>query len=358
VRLPRPDPGTKGWLRAAGWLAATLGVAAAGGAGFAALGLPAAWLTGAMLATAAGALAGLPVGLPPGLRDLAFLLLGVSMGSTVTPETLDMMRAWPGSIALLVVSVVTTLAVSSFYLERVSGWDRVTARFASIPGALSSVLVLAALSPADLPRVVLAQTIRIFTLVALTPPLLVVFAGEGAETLAAAAGPAAPAIATAGGVLALLFAGAVAGAALERLGVPAGVLVGAMLASALLHVTGLVHGRPPPLLVIVATGVLIGARFRGTSLDTVRRTVPGAVSSVLLALAVSAAIAAVGARLLGLPFGQLWIAYAPGGVEAMAAMALALGLDPAFVGAHHILRILGLTAAVPVWLRRMRPPSG
>jgi uncharacterized membrane protein AbrB (regulator of aidB expression) len=36
----------------------------------------------------------------------------------------------------------------------------------------------------------------------------------------------------------------------------------------------------------------------------------------------------------------------------MAAMALILNLEPAFVGAHHILRILGLNAVAPVWLSR------
>jgi uncharacterized membrane protein AbrB (regulator of aidB expression) len=69
-------------------------------------------------------------------------------------------------------------------------------------------------------------------------------------------------------------------------------------------------------------------------------------------MVVSAAIAWAGSMLLGLPFGQLWLAYAPGGVEAMAAMALALHLDPAFVGAHHVLRILGLNLITPFWLRR------
>ena len=135
-----------------------------------------------------------------------------------------------------------------------------------------------------------------------------------------------------------------------------------MIASGILHATGLVHGRFPPLLIIVgfvATGVVIGVRFHGTSLATLRQTVPGAIGSVLLALAISAAIAAVGTLLLPLPFGQLWLAYAPGGVEAMAAMALALQLDPAFVGAHHVLRILGLNLISPLWLRNSGPkPPG
>ena len=149
-----------------GWLLLTMTIAAAGGALFAALGLPAPWLTGSMTAIVAAAMAGLPVGLPTRLREVAFMLLGISMGSSATPESVAQMQAWPGSLALLALSVVATLFAGAVYLERVHGWDRVTARCASMPGALASVIVMAASSAADLPRVVLAQSIRIFILVA------------------------------------------------------------------------------------------------------------------------------------------------------------------------------------------------
>ena len=127
-----------------------------------------------------------------------------------------------------------------------------------------------------------------------------------------------------------LVGGAVA-VLLNRLRVPAGTLLGAMVVSAGLHAAGLVHGRfPQPLIILgfIATGAVIGARFRGTTLRTVIRTVPGASVSILLALGVSALFAAAGAWMLALPFGQLWLAYAPGGVEAMAAMASASPARP------------------------------
>jgi uncharacterized protein len=346
----RPD------LRTVGWLLLTMTIAAAGGALFAGLGLPAPWLTGSMTAVVAAAMASLPVGLPARLRDVAFMLLGISMGSSATPESVAQLQAWPGSLGLLALSVLATLFAGAAYLERVHGWDRVTARCASMPGAFASVVVLAATGAADLPRVVLAQSIRIFVLVALMPATLT-FVGGGSS----GAGPApVTATNTALEVLATLAASGSLAALLAYLRVPAGALLGAMIASAILHATGLVHGRFPPALVIlgfVATGAVIGARFRGTSLAALRRTVPGALGSVLLALAVSAAIAAAGTALLPLPFGQLWLAYAPGGVEAMAAMALALHLDPAFVGAHHVLRILGLNLIGPLWLRNGSHPK-
>lgn len=344
-----------GW-RLAGWTLATAALATGGGALFAALGWPAAWLMGAMVAVAFAALAGLPVGLPTRVREVAFLLLGISIGSAVTPEGLATMAAWPGSIALLAVSVLSTLFVASFYLEKVHGWDPVTARFASMPGAFSSVVVIAASSTADMPRVILAQSLRVFTLVALMPPLLAFLSDGSMGPMSLAPTP------DTNGFVEVLVVLAVSGAVaftLNRLGVPAGTLLGAMIASAALHATGVVHGRfPAPLVIIgfIATGAVIGARFRGTTMTAVARTVPGAVASILLGLSISAGIAAFGAWSLGLPYGQLWLAYAPGGVEAMAAMALALRLDPAFVGAHHVLRILGLNAIGPFWLRRPRIP--
>lgn len=332
------------------WASTTALLALAGGALATAIGLPAAWLMGAMIAVGVAATAGLPMGLPNRLREVAFLLLGISIGSSVTPGIIGELRAWPGSIALLFISIAATIFVSSTYLHRVQGWDRTTARFASMPGAFSSVAIIAAESTADLPRVILAQSLRVFTLVALMPPILSLVNGGaplgGGAPLPEVNSPVeAIAVFLVSGALALV---------LNRLKVPAGTFLGAMLASATLHATGLVHGRFPPTLVIlgfVATGAVIGARFRGTTLTTVMRTLPGASVSILLALAVSALFAALGAWGLGLPFGQLWLALAPGGVEAMAAMALVLNLEPAFVGAHHILRILGLNLLGPFWLR-------
>lgn len=348
MHIRRPGP-------AAFRVLAALAIATAGGAALSALGWPAGWLIGAMIATAAAAMAGLDVGLPRRLRDLAFLLLGISIGSSATPESLHQVAAWPASVALLALSVLATMLAGATYLERVHGWDRTTARFASMPGAFSAVLIIASTSSADMPRVVLAQSLRIFTLVLLMPPLIALASG-GAHPP-----PMIHAVATNSPAEALLVFAAAAALALglHRLRVPAGILLGAMIASTILHATGAVHGRFPAPLVIagfIATGAVIGGRFRGTTAATLARTAPGALASILIALVVSAAFAAAGAWGLGLPFGKMWLAYAPGGVEAMAAMALALALDPAFVGGHHILRIVGLNIIGPFWLAR-RPPE-
>ena len=63
-------------------------------------------------------------------------------------------------------------------------------------------------------------------------------------------------------------------------------------------------------------------------------------------------------RLLELPFGMVWVSFAPGGVEGMSAMALSLGYDPAYVATHHIFRLLLLLAILPLFVRgNGKPPA-
>jgi uncharacterized membrane protein AbrB (regulator of aidB expression) len=49
------------------------------------------------------------------------------------------------------------------------------------------------------------------------------------------------------------------------------------------------------------------------------------------------------------------IAYAPGAVDAMMLLALALNLDPVYVGAHHLVRIFFVSLAMPLLAHSAAP---
>lgn len=325
-------------------------IGAAGGAIFHALGLPAPWISGAMLAVAGAALAGVRVGMVSWLRQLAFIALGFSMGTSITPTTLAQLALWPASLLFLAGSVVVTSVALSAYLRLVHRWDPATAGFSAVPGAFSYLLAVAVRSRADVPRVAVTQLIRLLVLAALLPPLL-----SALERAPLAAPAVAPSQAQPVELIAALAACGLIGAACERLRVPAGTLLGAMIASAALHGTGISDARIPPGLLVpgfIVTGTFVGARFRGVGLRLILATLVAGLATVVLGLLISGGFALSAAALLDLPFGQLWLAYAPGGVEVMAIMALALDLDPAFVGVHHALRFMALSLAIPIWLRR------
>ena len=109
-------------------------------------------------------------------------------------------------------------------------------------------------------------------------------------------------------------------------------------------------------------GAFIGQRFRGLEGMSVLRAAPAALLSFAASLALSALGAAAVTVLVGVPFGETAVAFAPGGLEAMTVLAFALGLDPVYVGVHHLARFLLVGALVPIAFRwwpalRRKPPE-
>ena len=320
------------------------------GAALAALvGVPAGPLVGATLGVSLAALAGLAVAVPTRLRDAAFAAIGVSLGSGVDERILGQLAQWALSLAVLMAALVATMAVCCALLVRVFRLDPGTAVLSSAPGTMSNAIALALEGRGDATTVMVLQLIRLLVLVIAVPPIA---AGLGGADVAAATGPVmgwAPLLAV--GAVALLV-----GAAGTRLGVPASFLLAGMIVSATGHAAGAVHGAAPHWLIFSAfavTGAVLGTRMSRVDGPMARRSAAAGVSLVVVAVLVSLAFAWLAAALTGLPFGQVWVAFAPGGVEAMAAIGLALDYDPAFVAVHHVARIFALILIVPAFLALM-----
>jgi len=334
--------------------ATTLAIAAAGGALAAALSLPAPWLIGAVATVTGAAALRRPVVVPDPPRNLAFVVLGISMGSGVTPETIALARHWPASLLALLVCIALVMWCAVVFLTRSKGWDRGTALLASSPGALSGALALAIEGYGDIKRVSILQSTRLLSLTAILPLLVDAAAMARSATIVRT-------VLSWPSALAIIIAGVAIGALFDRLRVPAAFLIGGMLLSAGLHLAGLVTGGPPREILVPAflvTGAAVGARFAGTRLADVWDNAGPAAAVVLMGAGISGVIAWLVAYWLALPFGQVWVAYAPGGVEAMAAMALSLGFEPAFVGAHHVLRILVISLLLPFVVVRQAKGRG
>jgi membrane AbrB-like protein len=327
--------------------ATALASATLGGALFATIGLPAPWLSGAMVGATLAVIARQRIDLPHRLRDLVMLVLGISMGAGVTPASLAAMGRWPLSLLALALAVLAIMAASMLVLRR-WGWSAETSFYASAPGALTTVMILAEASGANVRRVVVAQSLRLFVLVAVLPSVVVlVQPSSGVAELPAAAS----------GVLRgpwewlAVLAAALAGAVFAKaLNLPAGVLLGAFIGSALLYAPGLVASPLPGWVMapsFVVLGVFIALRFQGTTLADLKAEIGAALASLAVASAIAVAAAALVSLALGLPLAEVLVAYAPGGVEAMTIMAFALNLDVAYVATHHLARFIGIALALP-----------
>lgn len=154
-------------------------IAALGGLLFHWLGVPAAWLSGAAIAATLWGLTGWAVPMPKALADAAMLISGAAMGAAVTPDAIAAMGRYPGSLMLLVIEVVAISAASTGWLVRISGWRKADAVLASVPGALSTVLAVAADRKAEVASIAIVQNFRLFVLIALLPSFVVVTGGGG-----------------------------------------------------------------------------------------------------------------------------------------------------------------------------------
>jgi membrane AbrB-like protein len=347
-----PIPTKVVWLRAV----ETLSIAAAGGLTLNWIGFPAGLVTGSLLGVAIAALAGRPVLLPTPLSRVIYVLVGISLGAVVTPETLKGLATFPLSVALLLLSTLCMMAATTLYLRFVHGWDALSALLGASPGALAQVMVLSAQYKADLRAIAIVQTMRVVALTIGIPTGLSLFGLTAEGGIMARLGGAGPASLT---ELAILIGVSTATAfAVFKLRFPGGLLFGAMLGSGILHGGGFIAAALPwwaAGAAVIGVGAATGSRFANTAPRTLLRFLAAALGSFAVATATAALFVVLLTAQLSVRVADAVVAFAPGAQDTMMVLALALHLDPVFVGALHLSRFMLVSLLVPFLAQWLQP---
>lgn len=336
-------------------IALTLVVSLAGGLVAQMANLPAGMLMGGALAVSIVSVLGVPTAVDNRLRNTGFVIVGMTLGTNVAQDSLALVPQWPYSLiglatVLLLIVVLCTLILTAL------GFDRGTAYLSSFPGHLSFALGMAESGYGDPRNIAVIQSVRILLLTILAPVV---------ARLANASGLSSGGVA--GDTMALLplamlaLACVAGGFAFHLCKVPAGFVLGPMFVSTAGKLMGLYDGRMPTVLTLagfVLMGALIGSRFSGTTLKGIGRAALGGVVNTVICIAVVSSAAFILTQLTDMPFGQIWLGLAPGALESMGALGVALGYDTAFIAAHHTARFFLLTLIVPtvgLIAKRKRP---
>ena len=239
------DPATSSWInRISGVmtprffkrLSIALGIGLVGGLIAHSLNMPLAWMMGPMLATFVASLMRVQMGIPMEFRSVILGVIGIFLGASFTPETLDQAARWPISmIAVLIYVPVVTVLVTWFY-TKIARLDPATALFSATPGGLTPMVVLGAAAGGNEQEIALTQGLRVLLLVMSAPLIVLMITGvvaSGHGDGEAVYMTLSEGLLTGGAALltVLLF---------RKLRVPAAYMTGAMLASMVLHVTGIV----------------------------------------------------------------------------------------------------------------------
>jgi len=361
VSVKRP-PRKSDWRQRMPLLLKTIAIGAVGGALFTWLNTPLPWMLGALAFTSISALGGAKLYLPPDLRRVMMIVLGVLLGSAFTPHLLDQIGAWPWTLLGMLVFVVVGGGLATLFLMRVGGMDGPTAFFSAAPGGLSEMILIGPTMGADERQIALIHATRIVMVMLILPPAFRIFSSYVPP---ADLGSGGSIVGTELLDLAILAACGVVGAVVaKRLRFPAWQMTGPMLFSALVHVGGITAARPPYEILAVAQVIIgagAGARFAGIGWNQLAR--PMVLSAITTAglVVLAYVFALVMGAATGLDFRGILLAYAPGGFAEMNLIALSLGIEVAFVAIHHTARIF-LVVLLATWLsqlfwKRPRTPS-
>lgn len=321
--------------------------------------LPMPWMLGSLTVTALIVLLWAPARLedyvfPNGLRSLFVALIGVMIGSQVTPDLL----AQAPDLALTLTALLPFIALchSANYLifRRLGGYDPATAFYSGTPGGLMESIAMGEAAGADIRILTTQQFLRIICVISLLPLGLSIWLGAPVGSAAGLAPTAHSAPVSPQNVVLICLAAGLGLALGRKLRLPAAQLTGPLILAALATVTGWLDLHLPFWLIATAQlviGMTLGLRFKGTDAALLARSVWLSLISVVVMLAIGAAFAFVLHRVTGLAFLHLLISFAPGGVAEMSIVALSLAASPAVVSLHHILRILMTVIEMPLIAR-------
>ena len=334
--------------RQAGLWAATLALAAFGGFAAHRLGIPLAWMIGAMVAVAGAGLAGAAPAAPSVARPAALIVLGTGFGQAFTPPVLEALAASLPALVLAGFASVLSGVTVSRVTARVGRLDTRTAFFLSVPGGIVAMVVLAARAGASVPAVTLGQTLRMVLVVLTYPVAMAAFGTPGQDVFSFTPPP------VLWPMLPVLFALTVTGAFLmHRTGLANPWMMGPVLVSLCLAVAGRpLSGLPGPLVdaAQVALGATLGARLTREFLFRSRPLVVASVVNMLLLSLCATGIALACVVLARLPLQATLLGTAPGGMPEMAITAKVMNLGVPLVLGFHLVRLLICNLFVlPLW---------
>ena len=328
----------------------TFGLAAGGTALFWLTGLPLPFLFGPLFACLVAALMGLPLRGFGQISVAARTILGVAVGASITPDLVGRLPQLAFSVALIPIYVAIIGLIGVPFFRKVYKFDWVTSWYAAMPGGLQDMVIFGKEAGGDGRALSLIHATRVLIIVTVAPVILTLGFGVSLDNP----------IGFPATTLPLQELGLMALAALigwkvgERIGLFGASILGPMIVTAILSLSGLIHARPPAEAILVAQfmiGIGIGVGYVGVTLYELRRDVLSGMLFVLMLAALAAMFTEV-TYLLGLaPHVESFLAFAPGGQAEMTVLAIVAGADLGFVIVHHLTRIVIVITGAPIAAR-------
>jgi len=312
--------------------------------------IPLAWMLGPMLAVSIAALKGIKVKMPKLALSSILIILGLHIGNYIDQNLISQMKDWLWTSAIMFIYILLSIFIVSKYLQKFSGYKNKTSIFSAAPGALGPLLILAEYEKSDLSQVATAHLIRLIIIITVFPFFVVNFSPMEAIEIEKFNYMDQNHL----NLLILLSTSIILIFIFDKIGVPAALLAGTLVASGILQILQIASYKLPEQSIdfcLLILGASVGCRFADKSLNEVARNTFHSfiATTLLIILGIIAAICS--SYFVDTNFLTLLLSFCPGGIYEVAVIAIAFNLDPNFVAFHHIIRLLMILFTVPIILK-------
>ena len=328
--------------------AIALALSLLGGLVFNLIGMPLPWMMGPLFGVGFAGLRGVNVKSISGSRQAGQLVIGCALGLYFTAEVSRQLLNFGGYIVSAAFIAILIGALGGLLLKRISGISAITSYFASVPGGAAEMAVLAERAGARFDQVALSHSIRVLLVVS-TIPIAVTLTGTSGTDLYTPTTtqlflPGLGALTLMAIVVALLF---------MKVRIPNAWLLGPLVVSLALTITGQGTSSIPPLLINAAQiliGCSLGSRFKPSLRSESRRLIIGIMANAAFTLILSVILGLILAYLIGESGSTMILATSPGGLSEMCITAKILKLGVPLVTSFQVARLaIVVTFSLPVW---------
>ena len=312
--------------------------------------IPLAWMLGPMLAVSIAALSGIKIEMPKLALSSILIVLGLHIGNYIDQNLINQMTEWVWTSLIMFVYILISILIVSKYLQKFSGYNVKTSIFSAAPGALGPLMILAEHEKSDLSQVATSHLIRLIIIITVIPFFVVNYSTNEAlviEKFNYLDQNHFHLLILLIGSISLIFV-------FDKIGVPAALLSGTLVASGILQISEVASYKLPNESInfcLLILGASVGCRFADKSLKEVASNSFHSLVATIILVTLGLLAAIVATYFVDTNFLTLLLSFSPGGIYEVAVIAIAFDLDPNFVAFHHIIRLLMILFTVPVILK-------
>ena len=302
--------------------------------------LSGAYLIGSMVFIFFSGLLKIKLFLPKFFRNLALGFAGLTIGHSITNETLNLLYILPKTIFLMIFSTIIFIFLSSFIIKIICKTETLISLISIWPGNLLLILEILERREINKKFVSFIQSFRIFTLFLLIPSIVSLFSHQNV-------------IKNINYSYDLLYAIIITSICIlisRKIKFLGGEMIITAFIIGTLNSANLLEFTIPTLLnnfFQIILGSFIAIEILKCDRKFLFHALKPSIFISLFAVAYTLFIAYIASLIIDYSFPALALSFAPGGAEAMIIISYIFSVDPSFVGIHHTVRLLILTLFLP-----------